>query len=385
MASILPFAAVRPPRSKAGLVSTRSYMSYTPGQLREKQDTNPFSFLHVIHPLLADSLKGEKYYAAVRSAYESFLAKGYLKQEAEEGLWIYEQTTHEGHRVKGLLGLISLKDVASGEVKPHEKTLSKREDLFSKYLKAVGFQTEPVLLSHVDRNDLRQWLDQHSAGRPEAEFATADGSEHSLWVVTHGAEIAKVQDIVSTLHSLYIADGHHRCASSLHLQNEIPGILAFLVPDSQLVVRPFHRVVTGNPPNEAAWERVKEFAQVEKVTRLPDPLPRGSMGIYHQKSWWKVTPFIQPFLDVSWCSDHLLASLWDVKDLRTDKRISFQAGTESVERIAEKCTKDQWLVVLAPTLWSSVETIADRKESMPPKSTYIEPKLRSGLTLFSWK
>ena len=116
MAHLLPFAAVRPPRSKAGLVSTRSYVSYAPEHLRGKQTTNPFSFLHVIHPLHADGLRGQAHQEAVRTAYESFLDRGYLQRESEEAFWIYRQESPDGHRTTGLLGLVPTADLQNGSV-----------------------------------------------------------------------------------------------------------------------------------------------------------------------------------------------------------------------------------------------------------------------------
>lgn len=385
MARLLPFAAVRPPRSKAGLVSTRSYVSYTPEHLRGKQATNPFSFLHVIHPLAADGLPGEEHRQAVRAAYEDFLRRGYLISESKPGFWIYRQESPFGHRTTGLLGLVPTEDVKNGTVKAHEKTLAKREDLFAKYLNTAGFHAEPVLLAHRPVQGLQAWLDARCAERPEAEFATADGSEHALWLIQDPQDLAEVTRLLDPIDALYIADGHHRCASSARLGAESEGVLAFVLADDQLVVHPFHRVVHAGTPDPAAWEALAQKATVTPCSELPDRLEPGTLCLVHGNQRWILAPHERPFLDVDWCSDALLGPLWGITDLRTDKRLSFVPGTEGLKTFAETQNPADWWIGLAPTPWSAVEEVADRGASMPPKSTYIEPKLRSGVILYAWK
>ena len=385
MAHLLPFAAVRPPRSKAGLVSTRSYVSYAPEHLRGKQTTNPFSFLHVIHPLHADGLRGQAHQEAVRTAYESFLDRGYLTRESEEAFWIYRQESPDGHKTTGLLGLVPTADLQNGTVKAHEKTLSKREDLFARYLSTVGFHAEPVLLAHQPVPTLNEWLDRRCLKRPEAEFATADGAEHALWLVNAPHEQAEINALLAPIDALYIADGHHRCASSARLGNESAGVLAFVLANDQLVVRPFHRVVHAGAPNPEAWEALHRVADVAPCSQLPEELPTGVLCVSHGNQHWKITPHVQPALDVDWCSESLLGPLWGIADLRTDKRLTFAPGTESLPQFAQQQDPADWWIGLAPTPWSAVEQVADRGASMPPKSTYIEPKLRSGVTLYAWK
>ncbi len=385
MARLLPFAAVRPPRSKAGLVSTRSYVSYTPEHLRGKQATNPFSFLHVIHPLDAEGVHGSAHRSAVRAAYEDFLRRGYLVAESQPALWIYRQESPSGHRTTGLLGLVPTEDVQNGTVKAHEKTLAQREDLFAKYLSAVGFHAEPVLLAHRPVGGLQEWLNRRCAQRPEAEFATADGSEHALWVVQDPQEMADVERLLAPIDALYIADGHHRCASSARLNEGTDGVLAFVLADEQLVVHPFHRVVHAGAPDPVAWEALARKATITPCSELPDRLEPGTLCVVHGDQRWLLVPHDRPFLDVDWCSEALLAPLWGIHDLRTDKRLTFVPGTESLPDFAAAQSPEDWWIGLAPTPWSAVEQVADRGESMPPKSTYIEPKLRSGVTLYAWK
>jgi uncharacterized protein (DUF1015 family) len=184
---------------------------------------------------------------------------------------------------------------------------------------------------------------------------------------------------------LYIADGHHRCASSARLGNESAGVLAFVLANDQLVVRPFHRVVHAGAPNPEAWEALHRVADVAPCSQLPEELPTGVLCVSHGNQHWKITPHVQPALDVDWCSESLLGPLWGIADLRTDKRLTFAPGTESLPQFAQQQDPADWWIGLAPTPWSAVEQVADRGASMPPKSTYIEPKLRSGVTLYAWK
>jgi uncharacterized protein (DUF1015 family) len=144
-------------------------------------------------------------------------------------------------------------------------------------------------------------------------------------------------------------------------------------------------VVHAGAPDPLAWEALAQKATVTPCSELPDRLEPGTLCVVHGDQRWLLVPHDRPFLDVDWCSEALLAPLWGIHDLRTDKRLTFVPGTESLPDFAAAQSPEDWWIGLAPTPWSAVEQVADRGESMPPKSTYIEPKLRSGVTLYAWK
>ena len=374
MPVLQPFAAIRPPRALAALVSTRSYLTYSEEELAQKLATNPFSFLHVLNRRGASK---DARFAPVREGYENFLSEGHLVPDESEHLYVYQQEW-DGHVYTGILGLISLADYRAGRIIKHENTIAKREKLFARYLKAVGFHAEPVLLA---RNRHANWdglLAAVTAKRPETEFATADGAIHKLWML-NASESGQLLAFAQELPAFYVADGHHRLASSERVE-ETDGVMAFVICETQLRIAPFHRFVKNK--GGMNWA---EALHAIPLAKRPKSLPAQGLYALDAAGWWHIPADGLSFPESGWVYDHILQPLWRVEDERSDERVRYEPGTLSLEELESHRRGSEVVFVLPAPLWSDVKEGADRGLNLPPKSTYIEPKLRSGITLFAWK
>lgn len=223
MTKIIPFRAIRPTRDKAQLVTSRPYYAYTDLMLQAKLKGNPYSFIHIINPEFLEEDKtspnSPERFQKVRNRFEDFFNEGVFLQEEKPSIYIYKKTTQK-HVYLGVIGGASIDEYENGHIKKHEQTLTERETIFSNYLNVVEFNAEPVLLFHDNREKLNQLLTKLTFDRAEYEFTTTDKAKHELWVISNEEDIKAIQDIYAGIDDVYIADGHHRSASSARYFNE---------------------------------------------------------------------------------------------------------------------------------------------------------------------
>ena len=239
MAIVRPFKAIRPTRDKANLVASRSYLSYSDETLKEKLEHNPFTFLHIINPDYKDKikLKGVEKFKSVKAKFNSFQEAGILLSEATESFYIYQQI-HEKYTFEGIIGATAVADYLTGNIKKHEHTLTAREEMFKSYLDTTSFNAEPVLLCHQKNTTITAIIQQYKKTRAEYEFATTNKAVHKLWLVNNTDDINTITKSFATIDDLYIADGHHRSASSALLaQNSKKAnsqyFMSFLIDENQ--------------------------------------------------------------------------------------------------------------------------------------------------------
>ncbi|MCC5917703.1 MAG: DUF1015 domain-containing protein [Cryomorphaceae bacterium] len=400
MIHFFPFRGIRPTRDKVHLTASRSYVTYTPGELREKLATNPFSFLHIIHPPTANKLKGTERYLEVRHVFQQFQDKGIFIREDQEAFYLYEQT-YQGKTYRGWIGAVSTKDYDAGHIKVHENTLTQREEMFREYLEVTGFNAEPVLLAHRDDVYLEDFARAITRERAEYEFTTTDRILHKLWVITGGSNLEYIRNIFAKHQDLYIADGHHRSASSALLgrgkpaNNPAAGCLAFLLPQSALSSKPFYRLL-----KIPTIESIEDFSRIINTKDLPfqkidDPdnfevrtgvLAFDSSGAAVHITKWpeRENDGILEKLPTSRLYQNILKPIGGINDDRNDKRLHYEPSTHSFSEICAYMRKKKiQLGFLPPAIsFETVMKIADAGLTMPPKSTYIEPKLRSGLIVY---
>jgi uncharacterized protein (DUF1015 family) len=400
MAIVRPFKAIRPTRDKANLVASRSYLSYSDETLKEKLEHNPFTFLHIINPDYKDKikLKGIEKYQVVKQKFNDFVAKGFLKKEEEDSFYIYQQT-HEKHTFEGIIAATAVADYLNGNIKRHEHTLTEREEMFKSYLDTTSFNAEPVLLCHQENKEINAIIQRYKATRAEYEFATTNKAVHKLWLVNNSDDINTITNSFSTINELYIADGHHRSASSALLaQNSNKAnsqyFMSFLIDENQLNIINFNRLVkhtNGLTSYELITEIKKSFTIVEKGSSPYSPTLKDEISMYLRGAWYSLIALPTSIkqdcvskLDPAILSDNILAPILGITDEKTDKNIIFEAGTISLTEIAEKVDTDDFEVafILKPIPINALKEVADNNLSMPPKSTYIEPKLRSGLIIY---
>lgn len=401
MITLRPFRAWRPVADKAHLVGSRSYVSYGPGQLLEKLIGNPYTYLHVVHPdgLNPKELSRNERFQLVRDAFRSFCEKGIMVHDEAPSFYIYEQSS-EDMLSRGLVAGVSVADYREGRIKVHEHTLSAREDLFAEYLNTTGVHAEPVLLADPDGSDWQALLHPIVALRPEYDFSTTDRVRHRLWKVDDAEFHARIQACFAEIPALYIADGHHRMASSARLSGSNGTVdaspadwcLAFIVPHSHLYIRNFDRVVThlGGMEEEQFLNALRQVGTLEPTAAAqagPGKIAVRSASGWHSLHLPPADPTLSPAerLDCARLSDLVLDPILGIADLRTDARAKFVPGTMGVSELERMVHYQEAAVAfhLHPIGFSELKAVSDTGGSMPPKSTYIEPKLRSGILVYA--
>lgn len=403
MIKIRAFRGWRPVPDKAHLVASRSYLSYPEERLREKLAGNPFSFLHVIH---ADHGRDEQLaraerFANVRRKWNEFVGEGYFVRDEQPCLYLYEQS-RSGLLSRGVIAAVSVADYRGGRIKVHEHTLQAREELFKDYLHTTGINAEPVLLAAPGAHGLDVALERMWHARPTYDFSTTDRVRHRLWAVSDPAIIATVQEQFAAIDALYIADGHHRMASSARLAESAGAFaddprawcLAFIVPQEHLHIHNFDRAVTSLAGMDTD-ELLADLAEVGPLTmqeRAPLlPPEHGSVHVCSRQGWCTLalpdlTDARPPAerLDASVLSERVLHPVLGIHDLRTDPHVRFVPGTFGPEELERMVKSGEAAVAfnLRPVSFAELRAVADSGGCMPPKSTYIEPKLRSGLVVY---
>jgi uncharacterized protein (DUF1015 family) len=404
MPSLLPFRAVRPVRDKVHLVASRSYVSYTALQLRSKLTENPYSFLHIIHPdMTATNLHktvdlGERF-KQVRGKYDEFLAEGILQRDDTPSLYIYRQIK-AGHAFTGIIGAVSVDDYLSGKIKIHEKTIAKREETFVQYLDITKINAEPVLLMARDSKTIDDIIAEKTRERPEYDFTTTNKVHHQFWLIDDAASIEAIAQAYATQDAFYIADGHHRSSSSALLfekhkesiSNENDAMrycLAYILSEENVRIYEFNRIVkdlNGLSATEVI-ERLSHSFEIAPSHTAVHPHRKGEMGLYIENNWYKLAlKEASEVLDVQLLTDLVLEPIFGISDLRKDKRISFMEGPKGLEALSQTVDKQGTgaaFTLFAPTV-DDIKRIADAGQTMPPKSTWVEPKLRSGLVVYEF-
>lgn len=410
MADIRPFKAIRPTRDKVSLVASRSYLSYSEETLIEKLEHNPYTFLHIINPDYSEKqteVKGKEKYPLVKNKFYNFQEEGVFIEEDKPTLYLYQQ--EKGNIVfTGIICANSVDDYLNGKIKIHEQTIARREEMFKDYLDLTGFNAEPVLLTYPDQDGVNEVFGSYLKERPEYEFTTTNRSVHRLWLIQDESDIQQLQNIFSKVDAFYIADGHHRSASSALLckqrRKENPNYtgeesfnfcMSYLIPESQLRILDFNRIVKdlNGLSTKEFINAVSKTYEVSVRENSFTPSKKDEIGMYLEGKWYSLTAKESSFnrshsvekLDPAILSNNILSPILGIHDLRTDKRVSFIDGTLGKDALEKAVNSGEYAVafLLKSIGVQQLKEVADARESMPPKSTYIEPKLRSGLLIYS--
>lgn len=406
MIRIKPFAAIRPPRDKAYLVATRSYLSYSEEELSDKLRNNPYTFLHVINPPEGQGLApGRQKYQAVRRQFERGLQDGVFRKDDKPAYYLYRQVK-DGNEYIGLIAAVAVEDYLQGRIKKHENTLTQRELMFTDYLEETGFNAEPVLLSYRDDLRLAQLFASYLGQRAEYEFTSTDRVLHKMWVIDDATDCNRLSQIFAEQEALYIADGHHRCASSALLAQRLEKkggrngdrhryFMAFLIGEEQMKIFDFNRLLKNKPqksPQEILAALRKNFIVQKRGSSPVKPEKIHEIGMYLANQWYKLVARSGSFdprdpvghLDAEILSRNVLDRVFSIGDLRNDSRVGFLPGTEGLEGLVNQVQSGLYDLAFAlhPVTMEQIKQVSDVGAIMPPKSTYIEPKLRSGLTIY---
>ena len=409
MAEVIPFCAYRPERDKVHLVASRSYISYKRKDLKLKLDENPFTFLHIINPehtlKTGTKVNSPDRFKLVKTRFDQFVSEGVFKQDEQSSYYIYRQIKN-GHHYIGIIACASVADYYADVIKKHEATITQREKMFKNYLDFVAINAEPVCFTYPNNATIDEITAQKMNHSPEYDFTTTNKVQHTFWVINEPNLVERIQSAFADIPAVYIADGHHRSASSALLGKEkrtnndsqLPTdyFMGIFIPESNLKIYEFNRLVTsiGNYSKTTFISAIKEqFDVLSKGTKAYQPQQVHEIGMYIGSEWFCLIPKEGTYdhsnpvaeLDVSILSKNILAPILGIADLKTDQRVLFMSGNEGLERLQSEVDQKRAKVAFAhfPISIEQLKAVADAQQIMPPKSTWIEPKLRSGLTVYS--
>ncbi|RBW55713.1 DUF1015 domain-containing protein [Tenacibaculum sp. E3R01] len=412
MAIVKPFKAVRATRDKIALVSSKSYEAYPAEQLDAKLAFNPFSFLHVVNPgykYHQQEISGDQRFKLVHNRYLEFKEDGYFTQDEIPAFYIYKKITPTDSFC-GIISATSVNDYHNDVIKKHEGTLRKRELLFEDYLRNTGFNAEPVLLTYPDNDEITSIINKYQKNRAEYEFTTTDKETHLLWIISNKVDIKKITSAFEKVDTLYIADGHHRSTSSCmlaeHLAKENPDhtgnenynfFMSYLLPESQLNIYEFNRFIkdlNGLTVDGFLIELDTIFKIENKGLELYKPKEKYNFSMYLngdfyslslRKSAYEFTNELSK-LDAQILYQTVLKPILGIDDIRNDSKIIYSQNKSGGLELKTKVDEGSFKVSfgMLPTNIDELKGIVDIGLLMPPKTTYIEPKLRSALTIYEF-
>lgn len=412
MAKVKPFRGIRPPRELVEDVASRPYDVLNSEEARAEAEGNPRSLYHIIKPEIdfepgKDEHAPEVYDKAVEN-FAAFRNNGWLVQDNEDHYYIYAQTMN-GRTQYGIVVAANVDDYMEGRIKKHELTRRDKEEDRMKHVRINNANIEPVFFAFPDNEVLEAIIKKVTATEPEYDFTAPDGFGHHFWVIDDAETIAAVTAEFAKIPYLYIADGHHRSAAAALVGNEKAKLnpehrgdeeynyfLAVAFPASHLKIIDYNRVVKDlNGLSHAEFlERIeKNFVVVDKGTEVYTPEELHNFALYLEGRWYSLTARPGTYddndpigvLDVTISSDLILRDIIGITDLRSDKRIDFVGGIRGLGELKRRVDSGEMAFALAlyPVSMEQLMTIADTGNIMPPKTTWFEPKLRSGLIIHS--
>ena len=413
MAIVKPFQGIRPPKDLVEKVQSRPYDVLNSEEARAEAAGNEMSLYHIIKPEIDfDPIAEEtdpRVYAKAAENFKKFQDQGWLKRDTKEQYYIYAQTMN-GKTQYGLVVCAYVEDYLKGNIKKHELTRADKEEDRMKHVRVNNANIEPVFFAYPDDAVLDQLVAKYVKGAPEYDYvASGDGFRHQLWIIDKDEDIKTVTERFAGIPSLYIADGHHRSAAAALVgaekarQNpnhrgdeEYNYFMAVCFPASQLTIIDYNRVVkdlNGMTSAEFLKALEKNFTVEKKSKDIFKPSELHTFSLYLDGEWYKLTAKKGTFddndpigvLDVTISSNLILDQLLGIKDLRRDKRIDFVGGIRGLGELKRRVDSGEMKMALAlyPVSMKQLMDIADTGNIMPPKTTWFEPKLRSGLVIHS--
>lgn len=437
---IKPFRGIRPPKELVEKVSSRPYDVLNSEEARTEAAGNEMSLYHIIKPEInfepGTDEHDPRVYPEAKQQFQRFKLKGWLVQDQEEKYYVYAQTIPQGHRLQvtgngektqyGLVVGAWVDDYLEGRIKKHELTRRDKEEDRMKHVRTLNANMEPVFFAYPHRDDLDQIVAEVTKGEPEYDFVAApEGFRHTFWVIDDKATIEKITKIFAEIPAMYIADGHHRSAAAARVGselkmsaakllndemsatkslNDVPEyefFMAVCFPDNQLNIIDYNRVVKDlNGLTEEEFIKaleedfiVKRYNGDASLNGENGVKPKGlhNFSLYLGGKWYSLTAKEGRYndadpigvLDVTISSNLILDKILGIKDLRSDKRIDFVGGIRGLGELERRVDSGEMKMALAlyPVTMQQIIDIADSGNIMPPKTTWFEPKLRSGLVV----
>lgn len=411
MAVIKPFKGVRPPRELVEQVQSRPYDVLNSDEARAEAEGNEKSLYHIIRPEIDFPVGTDEHapevYAKAAENFAKFQEQGWLVQDGKEQYYIYAQTMN-GHTQYGLVVCAYVSDYLNGVIKKHELTRKDKEEDRMKHVRVNDANIEPVFFAYPDSASLDTIVARYTAAEPEYDFtAQLDGFRHRFWIIDNDADIAAITEAFAAMPALYIADGHHRSAAAALVgkekadnnpahrgDEEYNYFMAVCFPASQLTIIDYNRVVkdlNGLSEEEFLAALSKDFVVEDKGEDVYKPCALHNFSLYLGGRWYSLTAKEGTYddadpigvLDVTISSNLVLDEILGIKDLRTSKRVDFVGGIRGLGELKRRVDSGEMKAALAlyPVSMKQLTDIADTGNIMPPKTTWFEPKLRSGLVI----
>lgn len=412
MAIVKPFRGIRPPKNLVEKIESYPYDVLSSEEARKSASDNEMSFYHVNMPEInfPDDVVAEdpRVYEEARKQFKSFLDKSWLKQDSDEYYYLYAQSLSPDKTQYGLVVAASASDYHKGVIKRHELTRREKEDDRMRHVLATDANVGPAFFAYPDNDTLNSIISRYAHTEPEYDFvAPEDGFRHRFWVINNSEDIATITQEFAKMPALYIADGHHRSAAAVRVadekakanpqntgKEEYNFFMAVCFPASELTILDYNRVVkdlNGMSTEDFLKALEKDFVVTQVGTDEYRPRHRHEFSLYVDGSWYSLTARPGTYddndpigsLDVDISSRLILDKLMGIKDLRSDKRVDFVGGLRGLKELKNRVDSGEmrWALALYPVSMEEIMKIADSGNIMPPKATWFEPKLRSGLVI----
>lgn len=403
MPRVQPFRAVRPVAEKAAEIASVPYDVVNRAEAAALAEGKPDSFLHVVRPdidLPADTDPySDAIYAKAAENFQRLMSDALLNQDSDQAIYLYRQIMNGKSQI-GVVCCCHVDDYENNLILKHEFTRPAKEDDRTRHVMTLGAHAGPVFLTYRDDEGVNTMVNAAAAGEPLYDFTAEDGVQHTVWKVTETAEYVR---LLGAVPAFYVADGHHRAASAWRAgkarreandnhtgEEEYNWFLTVLFPASQLNILAYNRIIAdlAGQSTEEVLEKLSREGTLEKTSE-PVPPSAGCFCVYIDGQWWRLTVPAESIdhndpinsLDVALLEQRVIKPIFGIEDVRTDPRIDFVGGIRGTKELEQRVDSGDWAVAISmyPTSINQLMAVSDAGEVMPPKSTWFEPKLRSGL------
>ena len=405
MAVVRPFKCVRPNKDVVDKVAALPYDVYNREEAKKEVHKEPLSFLKIDRAESQFDDTVDTYdpivYKKAKEMFEAEVEQGIYEEIDEPYYYVYELTM-DGRSQTGIVATASIDDYLNNTIKKHENTRADKELDRINHVDVMSAQTGPIFLAYREDSTITEEINKAKEKEPLFDFTSHDGIKHTVWVIDEAESIKTIKDAFANIHELYIADGHHRCASAVKVglkrrqehpnytgNEEFNYFLSVLFPDEQLMIMDYNRVVKdlNGLTSEQFMEKLSALFDIEEEKGEFKPKRKATIGMYLDKRWYKLTAKVDILsddpvdgLDVAILQNNVLGPILGINDPKTDKRIDFVGGIRGLKELERRCHDDMKVAfAMFPTSIEELFRVADAKLLMPPKSTWFEPKLRSGI------
>ena len=405
MAVVKPFAAIMPKLGMEERIAALPYDVYNREEAVEVVRNNPDSFLRIDRAETNFGPETDTYadcvYDKAKELINTWIEEGKLVKQDKPMFYIYQEIMN-GRPQTGIVGCASVADYENNIIKKHENTLAAKEADRIRHIDTTNMQTGPIFLAFRSNKEIDEFLASKTSEKPYYDFVSEDGITHKVWLVDDDSEIESVEGFFAAMNAIYIADGHHRCASACkvsakrHIEGKVQEsdfFMSVLFPENQLKIMDYNRVVKDLNGYDVATflEELETYCHIGGSDIPVKPAKKGQVGMYLDGQWFSLefkTEYLSDDpvegLDVSILQKYVLDGMLDIKDPKNDKRIDFVGGIRGLEELERRVNSDcRVAFAMYPTDINELFDVADAFRLMPPKSTWFEPKLRSGLFLHS--